>query len=383
MTPMTPLFLSLLMGAMGSTAHAWEPGPYGATGSSVTYTSTFPSAVNGKVCVRDSVTNSAGIWTSCPSNGSFVSIWDSLSLAKDIINSSRIPGGKFDLKTPNAQIPFAQSCGQNLVNEVCSEDEPWFVARGMGGASYHIRSFLGYRDVILNRDGVAWSEMLPQDHPVGRQSPDQVLLHILLQRVGLGVENDVLATMNEFYPHGGTLNDEIDFNEDDYVGILALHPGDSSSNCQTWTCLSEQACDSPLFQGTKVVGLSQFLRSGVGESASDWQEGPAQFSLSSGWLKEPAPVSGNVRTCTTVNNVQFQWFLSTVEDCPYPAPSGEQTLIVGTRTPGQGSNLPYTFGPYQWNMSGASVARSPYFLCAGVEYQSWITSREGYVEISP
>lgn len=303
-------------------------------------------------------------------------------------NAPHLPGTDYVIRSA---IGATNSCNfNNTLNEVCTKSASYF-SGPLDGQEFDLRkNVLGAVDIVLNRDQIAWDDTTPQYTDPTRRSIVQVLSHAMMYRVGLGVENDVLALMNEFYPHGGDMGRLGVFtgnsgpNEDDYVGYLLVRPGILA------TANPEQAsCDNAIVPPPEV-GLTRYRPTGgsSGNSVANWSSGNVRYNKSSGWVTPPAKIRALYRGCGIASST-VQWRVSTSGTC-----SGPGTYVVGCRTPSQGAGTPYPIEPYAppsscaWDFS--SVPVGDYYLCAeivggatGAPHDDLVRSKADFVWVRP
>lgn len=257
-----------------------------------------------------------------------------------------------DTDRPNCSIA-------NGVNEVYMRGDGWMGSHfcGQGAITCTANGYLPLPDTdIVFNETERWctgtpSQCSPDPDPGEPFSIGQVFLHNMGFRIGFGLEDDVIANMNSFYPFGGEISGEkYRIHEDDSVGLKINKPGAST--------------------GVNLM-LAKYSYDGDGEADEQWTAGLGsplghRFDLSlNAWenAHEPSDILAIIVGTGSASPL-IQWRLVDPNDAECFDGQGVE-YIVGTRTPTIAPNAPHAVGPNTWNFTG--VLPGQYEICAYID----------------
>lgn len=234
-------------------------------------------------------------------------------------------------------------CARQQLHEVWTASPTWFDERGYSGTSTTAITendpSSSDIDIVFN-SGKSWSTSVPSNINNTDRSIGQVALHEFGHALGFNHEEDVAATMNGTYPHGGDISGfKYRPNEDDYVGLVANRPHAST--------------------GTNLM-LGRYVH-GSGEQ---WDDATARWTVCDQTVLSsadgPEGIYAIVYTTSSSVSAVVEWSLSTDTTC-----FAGVEYVVGSRTYTLSADQPALVQPLSYNFTG--VPAGSYYMCAMID----------------
>lgn len=257
----------------------------------------------------------------------------------------------------------------NGYSEVFAEDQLWFwnhflspdlIAVTIPSATFDTDIVFNTRYTFCASSPSSCTNAISSPYSIG-----QTAMHEFGHYLGLGHEDDNIATMNTEYPAGGDIGGaRYRINEDDYAGLVD-RKGDSSTGKNLMLSRFSYSNDQAYERWDTVTdpGEGQDGQKTWDRSDDDWF--PGTDAGHPGHLL--AIFEG---TSGTLSGVDVEWRLIPSDQSVCFDGAGEYT--IGHRSVDLGVNTPYSIGPDDWDLP-ATVPLGFYILCAKIDPGSEFT----------